>query len=71
MLLFTLQDYLAPMACLDTRMPETLFERWNTTPDELTRIVDENPSLRGMLIGYLAELKLEQLWLSRGRISRI
>ena len=34
-----------------------LHERWGFTAEELTRIVDENPSLRGMLFGYVAELK--------------
>ncbi len=41
-----------------------ILERWNLTPSELTRLTDENPSLRGMLLGYVAEFKLEQFLLS-------
>lgn len=33
------------------------------TIEELNLIVEKNPSLRGMIFGYLAELKLEKLWL--------
>ena len=40
-------------------------------PEELTEVVDQNPSLRGMIIGYLAELKLEKLWLSGQEISSV
>lgn len=43
---------------------DTILERWDITAEELTEVVDNNPSLRGMIIGYLAELKLERLWLT-------
>ncbi len=43
---------------------DTILERWDITAEELTEVVDNNPSLRGMILGYLAELKLEKLWLS-------
>lgn len=39
---------------------DTIFDRWEITPENLTKIVDENPSLRGMLFGYVAEFKLTQ-----------
>ena len=42
-------------------MPKSILERWEITIEELTRVVDQNPSLRGMIFGYLAELKLENL----------
>lgn len=38
---------------------------WNISRDELNQLLDENPSLRGMVLGYVAELKLAQ------RIDRI
>lgn len=44
-------------------MPESILDRWGVSAEELTELVDRNPSLRGMLLGYLAELKLERLWL--------
>lgn len=40
---------------------ETLFRRWKLTENELTIIVDSNPSLMGMMLGYVAEYKLIQL----------
>lgn len=45
-------------------MTETLLERWQLTPQELTIIVDENPSLRGFMLGYIAEYKLRSILLS-------
>ena len=45
-------------------MPKTILDRWDMTPEELTELVENNPSLRGMILGYLAELKLEKFWLS-------
>lgn len=52
-------------------MPETILDRWDVTPEELTELVEANPSLRGMMLGYLAELKLEKLWLSGDEVSEI
>ena len=49
----------------------SILERWDITPEELTELVDKNPSLRGMILGYLAELKLEKLWLSDVDISSV
>ena len=50
-------------------MTDSILNRWDITVEELTQVVDQNPSLRGMILGYLAELKLEKLWLRRGGIS--
>jgi transcriptional regulator with XRE-family HTH domain len=47
----------------------TIFERWDTTPQELTEIVDANPSLRGMMLGYMAERKLRTIWFSDDKIT--
>lgn len=52
-------------------MTESVLERWDITVEELTQVVDQNPSLRGMLLGYLAELKLEKLWLRQEGISHV
>ncbi len=52
-------------------MPETILDRWDMTPEELTKLVEDNPSLRGMILGYLAELKLEKLWLSGDSVSEV
>lgn len=41
-------------------MRDSLLKHWDITEDELTAVVDQNPSLRGMLFGYVAEVKLRQ-----------
>ena len=46
-----------------------LLERWSITPSELTQLVDDNPSLRGMLFGYVAELHLTKLLLKYPEID--
>jgi hypothetical protein len=43
----------------------TIFDRWGITVDEFTELVDRNGSLRGIVIGYIAELKLRKLWFER------
>ncbi len=52
-------------------MPETILDKWDVTIEELTELVEANPSLRGMILGYLAELKLEKLWLSGDDVSEV
>lgn len=39
----------------------TIMDVWGVTADELTILVRENPSLQGMLFGYVAELKLREI----------
>lgn len=48
---------------------KTILERWDLTAEELTAYVDQNPSLRGMLLGYIAEMKLRTMWFSGSEIS--
>ena len=52
-------------------MPQSILERWDITIEELTRVIDQSPSLRGMIFGYLAEMKLEDLWLEREELSAV
>jgi hypothetical protein len=39
-----------------------ILQRWDITVEELTDAIDGNPSLRGMLFGYVAEHHLRKLW---------
>lgn len=39
----------------------TILERWGITARQLTDLVNENPSLRGILLGYVAEHKFREL----------
>lgn len=50
-------------------MAATILDRWNLTVADLTAIVDANPSLRGMLLGYAAELKLTELLQANPNVS--
>lgn len=56
---------------MEIRLAGTILDRWDITAEELTLVVDQNPSLRGMVLGYVAELKLERLWLDRPGITDV
>ena len=47
-----------------------LLDRWQITPQELSEIISQNPSMRGLLMGYVAEYKLRKIWFSDERIER-
>lgn len=49
----------------------TVLEKYQLTEQELTLIVDENPSLRGMLLGYIGEYKLRALLLSNPQVTQL
>lgn len=40
--------------------PQTVFARWGITPTQLTALVDANPSLRGIILGYITEQKAHE-----------
>lgn len=46
-----------------------ILQRWGITVDELTKLVDENPNLRGIMLGYVAEHRLTRLLAANDRIS--
>ena len=46
-----------------------LLERWKLTPQELSEIISQSPSMRGLLLGYVAEYKLRKIWFSDERID--
>ena len=39
----------------------TILDDWDVTPEYLTQVVRENPSLRGMVLGYIAEKKIRDI----------
>jgi hypothetical protein len=41
---------------------KNILKRWDITIEELTAAIDDNPSLRGMLHGYVAEHHLRKMW---------
>ena len=48
-----------------------LLEQWGVTLDELNEILASRPSLRGILIGFIAEYKLSQMWFTDPRIDKL
>ncbi len=47
----------------------SILKRWGITERELTELVDQNPSLRGILLGYVAEKKFHDTFLNHPAIS--
>jgi len=41
-----------------------LLDLWDVTREELDEIIQANPSLRGIVFGYVAEYKLRKIWFS-------
>lgn len=50
---------------------KSILTRWDITEKELTELVDQNPSLRGILLGYVAEKKFHDNFLNHQNISFI
>ncbi len=50
---------------------KNLLERWDISIEDLTEVVDANPSLRGMMLGYLAEVKLRNMWFAGPPVSEV
>ena len=46
-------------------------DRWEITVSDLTDLIDANPSLRGMLLGYLGERKLREMWFTDNRVGDV
>lgn len=47
----------------------SILDEWEITPEQLTQLLNSNPSLRGMLLGYVAELKLKEIITSFPEVS--
>jgi hypothetical protein len=48
-----------------------LLKSWGITRHELSEIVAENPSMRGLMFGFVAEYKLQKEWLFRPGITNL
>lgn len=46
----------------------SILDRWEIGEEALTALIDENPSMRGIALGYVAEHKLIELWFSGDRL---
>lgn len=47
----------------------SILHNWDITEEELTMLVEQNPSLRGVMLGYCAELKFHQMFLNHPEIA--
>lgn len=47
-----------------------ILDRWELTHEEFTHLVDSNPSLRGVTLGYIAEHKFHEMFLNNPLVSR-
>ena len=50
---------------------ESLLTRWEISEAELTEVVQNNPSLRGIMLGYVAEKKFHDRFLSHPDITEV
>lgn len=48
----------------------SILQRWGITEAELTDLVDQNPSLRGIMLGYVAEKKFHDEFLNHPSIFK-
>ena len=55
----------------DAERRDSILKRWGITEQELTDLVDHNPSLRGILLGYVAEKKFHDTFLEAPDITDI
>ena len=48
-----------------------ILKRWELSNEEFTAIVDENPSLRGFIFGYVSEYKVRTLFRNNPHITEL
>ena len=48
---------------------ESILKKWGISEQELTELVEQNPSLRGILLGYVAEKKFHDTFLNHPAIT--
>ena len=51
--------------------PRSILRQWDLTEEEFTEIVRENPSMRGLVLGYVAEYKLRKMHFSDSRFTSV
>ena len=50
---------------------DSILKRWSISESELTEIIDHNPSLRGIMLGYVAEKKFHDAYLNHQLITEV
>lgn len=49
------------------KIETSILQEWDIDENYFTAVVKENPSLRGMILGYIAERKLKDLFISKAQ----
>lgn len=52
-------------------MKQSILEKWEISDIELTNIIDENPSLRGFIFGYVSEYKVRSFFINKEGITNL
>jgi len=50
---------------------QLILDRWEMTHEDFTKLIDENPSLRGVTLGYIAESKFHQMFLEHPDVTAV
>ena len=59
------------MSSHDRLRRASILHDWKLSEAELSEIVGQNPSLRGMLFGYVSEYKVRTTWFERDEFSQV
>jgi hypothetical protein len=51
--------------------PPSLLDHWGLTIQEFSEITSENPSMKGLMLGFVAEYKVKKEWLLRSEITEL
>ena len=50
---------------------ELILDRWELTHEQFTTLIDDNPSLRGVTLGYVAESKFHEMFLGHPDVTAV
>lgn len=56
---------------MSPKQRQSILKRWGLTEQELTEIIHENPSMRGLMLGYIAEYKLRKMHFSGSVFEKV
>ena len=50
---------------------DNIIHRWGLSIEEISLIIESNPSLRGMVFGYISEFKARKMWFERQEFTSL
>lgn len=50
---------------------DSVLDRWELSEADLTDLIENNPSMRGVVLGYVAELKFRQMYVDKEGITSV